>query len=270
MLIWIAALHCEAKPVIDHYKLKKSPSHHAFDLYQNDDMQCVISGLGKIATASATAWVAGINQHTPGMAWINIGIAGAAEYALGSAWWVNKISDRASGQSYFPVPVITADLPAAQCLTLDQPSSDYLPEMLFDMEASAYFSTATRFSSAELVHSIKVISDNLAQQTGRDKAAVSKLVHHHMLGLASFAQQLIALQQQRQARQISARDWSRVLACAHFTQTQQQQLRSTLGYLLQQEFELDKLLATSTGQPGSGAAMLAHFRELCLRHAGRL
>ena len=57
-VIWVSALHCEAKPVIDYYRLKKSHDDNAFDLYRGDDMLCIISGVGKIASAAACAWIA--------------------------------------------------------------------------------------------------------------------------------------------------------------------------------------------------------------------
>ena len=37
MLIWVAALHCEAKPVIDYYRLRKLHGQ-AFDVYRGDGM----------------------------------------------------------------------------------------------------------------------------------------------------------------------------------------------------------------------------------------
>ena len=95
MLIWVIALHCEAKPIIDFYRLKKTTAHKGFDLYQNQHMQCVISGIGKINAAAATAWVAALNQDQPSLAWINSGTAGGAEHALGSIFWVSKKIGRA-------------------------------------------------------------------------------------------------------------------------------------------------------------------------------
>ena len=58
MLIWVCAMHCEAKPVIDFYRLKKSHDDNAFDLYRGDKMACIISGIGKLASAAASAWIA--------------------------------------------------------------------------------------------------------------------------------------------------------------------------------------------------------------------
>jgi hypothetical protein len=64
------------------------------------------------------------------------------------------------------------------------------------MEASAFFDTATRFSSVELVHCLKVISDTPSQQIGRDKARISKLINQHIAQLAGFAKLLEDLNQQ--------------------------------------------------------------------------
>ena len=92
MLIWISALHCEAKPVIDHYRLKKSPQHRAFDLFHNDEMCSVISGIGKNAVAAATAWMGGLQHASHSLCWINLGVAGTAEKELGEIFSLNKIN----------------------------------------------------------------------------------------------------------------------------------------------------------------------------------
>lgn len=193
MLVWVAAMHCEAKPVIDYYRLKKSRIDHPFDLYQGDHMLCVISGIGKSAVAAASAWVAALNREQASLAWINLGTAGSAQYAIGTALVINKITEGDSNHSFYPVPLIETTLEAAHCLTLNQASSEYHPKHLFDMEASAFFATATRFSSAELVQCIKVISDNPKQQTGRDKTRVSQLIAQNIEPLTRFAQSLQAL-----------------------------------------------------------------------------
>ncbi len=192
MLVWVAAMHCEAKPIIDYYRLKKSRVDHAFDLYQGDQMLCVISGIGKAAVAAASAWVAALNREQPALAWINLGTAGSAQHTIGTALVINKITECNTNYSYYPVPPIDTNLESAHCLTLNQASSEYQPEHLFDMEASAFFATATRFSSAELVQCIKVISDNLKQHTGRDKTRVSQLIAQNIEPLTGFARSLQA------------------------------------------------------------------------------
>ncbi|NNE62697.1 MAG: hypothetical protein HKN34_01315, partial [Gammaproteobacteria bacterium] len=64
---------------------------------------------------------------------------------------------------------------------------------LYDMEASAFFSTAIRFSSAELVHSLKIIGDNRDQPPELDKSIVSALVSEQIRPITGFAKSLIKL-----------------------------------------------------------------------------
>ncbi len=196
MLIWVMALHCEAKPIIDYYRLKKSTHHRSFDLYQNDDMQCVISGIGKTSVAAATAWAATINHQQVSICWINLGTAGAAEHIIGDIFWLDKITDKPSNRSCYPVSALSGGLQSISCISLDQPSVNYHPEAIFDMEASAFFATATRFSSTELVHSLKIISDNQQHQTGYDKAAVSELIKNQLRVINDFVDRLQILNQQ--------------------------------------------------------------------------
>ena len=189
MLIWITALHCEAKPIIDHYRLKKSQSHHAFDIYEKDQIVCIVSGIGKLACAAATAWIAAINHEARSIAWINVGTAGSASHDIGTALLINRISDESS-RHFYPVPLHNSRFETAHCLTRNKPSTDYHPQQLYDMEASAFYHTATRFSCAELVQCVKIVSDNPAHQTGRNKARISELIHQHIDQLARLAQDL--------------------------------------------------------------------------------
>lgn len=242
MLIWVAALHCEAKPVIDYYRLKKSSRHNGFDLYQNEDMLCVISGMGKISAAAATAWAAVVKDRGDSICWINLGTAGAADKAIGDIFRLGKITDSQSNRNYYPVPAFTSRIPQIACISLDQPSDDYHADAIFDMEASAFFATATRFSSAELVHGLKVISDNRHQQTGFDKKMTSELVHRQIEQIDHFAEDLQILNREMIDREIRPELWKQVLQQAHFSQTQQARLKSLLIFLLDKAGPSDSLL----------------------------
>ena len=72
------ALVAEAKPIIGHFKLKcieKVP----FNVYKNDDILLVVSGIGGEKTKSALAYA--LSLYEPKTA-INIGIAGCSDKSV--------------------------------------------------------------------------------------------------------------------------------------------------------------------------------------------
>jgi adenosylhomocysteine nucleosidase len=193
MLVWVTAMHCEAKPIIDYYRLKKSQSHHAFDVYQGEGVECIVTGIGKSACAAATAWIAALNHLARSTVWINIGIAGSATHEIGTALLIDKISETAHDRHHYPPVQIKSTMQLAHCQTLDLPSTDYHPDRVYDMEASSFFDTATRFSPAELVQCVKIVSDNPSHQTGRNKARIGELIQQHINQLAQLALDLQAM-----------------------------------------------------------------------------
>ena len=260
MLIWVCALHCEAKPVVDRYRMKKAPGDPPFDTWTSDGMVCVVSGVGKLAAAAASAWSAARLAEQPALAWLNLGTAGA-DAELGSAFDVDKIVDADSGECYYPVPVLRSPLPGAVCHTLAAPSEDYRNGLLYDMEASGYFASAARFSSAELIQSIKVVSDNPARQTGRDRQAISDLVHGQMDAVAARADALRELAREVAGRALPAASFERLLALAHFTATEQNQARVLWRYLANREHHAEALL-DELGPLGSARRMIARLEQI--------
>jgi hypothetical protein len=196
MLIWVSALHCEAKPVIDFYRLKKSHDDNAFDYYRGDDMACIVSGTGKIASAAASAWIASRNRQAASIAWINLGTAGAAEHDIGALFSLNQVIDGDDGHRYYPAPATAAELDGSACMTLSKASEEYHEDYLFDMEASGFMYSSLRFSSAELIKSFKIVSDNRKFKTGKNRQQVSDLVQQHIGVIDQQAQNLRALNEE--------------------------------------------------------------------------
>jgi len=261
MLIWVCALHCEAKPVIDYYRLSKSHDDNAFDLYQSDRMICVISGSGKLASAAATAWAAAKYHEHPSIAWINLGTAGAANHAVGSILLVNKVIDPDTERVYYPAVIPRPGLATASCMSLNRPGYDYDQAHLFDMEACGFFNSALRFSSAELTLCIKVISDNRCQQSGRNRQRVSDLIQQHIERIDQQAVSLLEINDEVASREIPAATWQRVMAMARFSQTQKNRLRILLRYLLCRSYSIDNL-ADKIGTQTSAGKIIDSLEQL--------
>ncbi len=269
MLIWVCALHCEAKPVIDYYGLKKSHDDSAFDLYRGDNMLCIISGTGKIASAAACAWIAARHIHEASIAWINLGIAGSAQHEIGTAFLLNQVIDADSGQRRYPAPFAGSILPGSACLTLSQPSESYREDYLFDMEASGFMYSALRFSSAELTQCIKIVSDNHAHHTGKNRQQVSDLIHQNIELINQQAGALIALNSEISGLAIPSESWQQLIALANFSQTQKNRLRVLWRYLVNRHSVSGKILQQLDGC-SSAADIIKTLEQLSYHDSERL
>ena len=261
MLNWVSALHCEAKPVIDFYRLKKSHDDNAFDYYRGDDMACIVSGTGKIACAAACAWIASRNQQAASLAWINLGIAGAAEHEVGALFSLNQVIDGDDGHRYYPAPATAAELAGSTCMTLSQASEEYREDCLFDMEASGFMYSSLRFSTAELIKSFKIVSDNRRQKATKNRQQVSDLVQQHIALIDQQAQTLCALNEEVAKLSITQDSWQQLTALAHFSQTQKSRLRVLWRYLMNREYQYQELLRQLGGS--SSGAIITTLERLC-------
>lgn len=160
MINIVTALHCEAKPLIHELKLKGESPHSGFRVYSSDWSRLIISGVGKMASAAATAYLQATGKHPGNIAWLNIGVAGHASKQIGDICMVHKLTDGSTGHTAYPQLVFDPPCTTECLLTVDQPMTKLPYNTLVDMEAFGFYSTALRFSSSELVHCAKVVSDN--------------------------------------------------------------------------------------------------------------
>jgi len=157
---FIVALPAEAKPLIAHYRLKRRVGEDAFAVFEKEGISLTVSGIGKVATAAAIGYTHVLFGKRKNAVWLNVGVAGHREHPLGSVWIAHKITDAETGRRWYPSICFRAHCPSAEIRTVSQPETEYARECLYDMEAASVVETATRFSSGELVHCLKVISDN--------------------------------------------------------------------------------------------------------------
>ena len=160
MIRLVIALPSEAKPLLSHYKLKPIKDSRGFKIYQKDGMALVVSGVGKSAAAAATAYLQAMTANEPDRAWINIGMGGHRELVLGEGILADRIMDLASGQTWYPPPVLNLTSSRASVLTVDRVEEDFEGQWVFEMEAAGFCESAYRFATAELVQCFKIISDN--------------------------------------------------------------------------------------------------------------
>ncbi len=228
MLHIICALKPESRPLQEYFELQPLPG--AASIYHNPEarLTLTLSGIGKSATAAAVARTRDHFRAGRSHAWLNLGIAGHASLPLGQAVVINKVTDAASGKSWYPSVVFTTTLPARDLLTLDQPDNDYRDE-LFDMECAGFFQAATECATLELVQALKIISDNPDQPMDSiNPDLVIRLVTQNLPVIEEVIEQLLDLSKLQQLLNDPGPDYHALIRRRHFTVTQQHQLQSLL------------------------------------------
>ena len=227
MLCLVAALQAEARPLIAHYKLEAIQGQ-AFRLYTGDGLRLIVSGIGKVAAAGAVAYQCALLDNSPA-AWLNVGIAGHANKEVGSALLAHKITDTTNDKTFYPIFTAAPACPTSPLYTVDQAETTYATDCAYDMEASAFFETAQRFTSGELVHCLKIISDNPQNPIENfDLKKIAGLVESQLECIGQVAATLQELSQQLAELQATPTSYNDINGRWHFTVTQQHQLRGLL------------------------------------------
>ena len=176
MLYFHVALPSEARPLIDFYQLRQDFSPNPFRIYKSGEVCLVISGQGKVATAAAISATSIQFQKHPGP-WVNVGIAGHASASIGDIFLINKAVEHSTKSTYYPSIPFETPFRGSKIITCDQPTSKYPDNCLYDMECSAFFHIGQQYVPAELVHSIKIVSDNIKNPF---KDITSKVIIGHI------------------------------------------------------------------------------------------
>lgn len=178
---FMVALPCEAKPLIQYYRLSRVADEPAFPVYRNDSMTLTLTGTGKTAMAAAVAYSHAIFGRSKESVWLNVGVAGHPDLPLGEARLAHKITDRDRNRSWYPPLVDRPPCGTGDLVTCSRPQRAYEASALYDMEAAGFYETASRFSTAERIQCLKIISDNRASPVDAVRAnAVSELIENRI------------------------------------------------------------------------------------------
>lgn len=169
----VVALLPEAKPLVERFELAacdegRTPFPCFEGHSEGNGLRLVVSGIGKFAAATAVGHLSARTSLQRDAAWLNVGVGGHRDLALGETRLANKVAEAASGRTWFPPRAFRSPCRSVPVLTVDEPETGYRTDDIYDMEAAGFFSAATRYSTAELVQSLKVVSDNAEAPLGDD------------------------------------------------------------------------------------------------------
>lgn len=223
------ALPCEARPFIRAWRLKRQLANQPFAIYGNPEIVLVISGIGKIAMAAAVAHtMAQFNPPAPPIM-LNIGIAGHRSQPIGRCFLVDKVTDADTKRCFYPQLVFDSPGETLPLISLSAPDAEYADDNLRDMEASAFYEIAVKFSSSEMIHCLKIISDNIhTPLSGISEEVVESLLTVRLSEVEALLTTLTTLRCSLPVN--THRDlYERLLGQFHFTATNAHMLNGLLN-----------------------------------------
>jgi hypothetical protein len=261
MIHIFCALPCEAQPLIQHYKLSELKQFNLFRIYQsnNKEISLTITGIGKINTAASVSYHHACLNTNASDIWLNIGVAGHKNKAIGESCLINKITDENSNTHWYPQIIFKAPCASTGLITLDKPSDNY-QDVLFDMEASAFYEMAIRLGTAELIHCYKIVSDNVEQSTSTVNAdKVKTLISTQIKTVDVIINCLKPLSLELQNTNSEPEYFQQFLEKWHFTQSENIQLARLLRQWMIRLPKKDALKSVS--DQTSGKSVLNTLRE---------
>jgi hypothetical protein len=225
----VVAMACEARPLIERYGLRADRAAKGFRLYTGADCALVVSGIGKLPTAAACGYVYGLMGGGRTVGWLNVGVGGHPILPIGERLLAHKVRDATTGRVWYPPMLLEWKHGTAEVVTVEEPELDYPDKVVYDMEAAAFHAAVTRFSTGEVVHSLKVVSDNReAPADALDAAQIEDLIDVAVDDIDDVYGQLAALVEEIAGFEADPPHYRELLETCHFTVSRQHQLKRLL------------------------------------------
>ena len=225
----VTALPAEARPLVRHLRLRAVATPGPWTVYGRDSLRLIVSGIGRTAAAAACGYLHALRGSPPHGAWLNVGLGGHRELEPGEVRLAHRITCAATGGTWYPMRVFASPCTGAEVCTVDRPENHYPEPVIYDMEAAAFFATAVRTTSAELVHVVKVISDNRQAPAQRfDRDTVGDLMGRALPVLDSLLATLSALAAEQAPRRGPPNELPTFTRRWHFTATRGAELEKLL------------------------------------------
>ena len=175
-------MRAEAKPLIDCFEMRPVSSKVSrFEVYENEDTVLMVSGIGSANARLAVQHLARFGADTDVAAWLNIGVAGHGSFEVGQGFMANCIADGSTGQTLYPLFVNDFGVPTSQVITVHEVESQYPLKVGYDMEAYGFAVSAAKYSTFELIHCYKIVSDNRKKSVhGLTLQTIEKLISDHI------------------------------------------------------------------------------------------
>ncbi|OPJ62272.1 hypothetical protein [Clostridium oryzae] len=167
MVYVITAMYCEAAPIIKRFTLKKVTEIRHFQVFKNDSLVLIVSGVGPVKAAAATAFIFAYYGCSLEDILINIGICGSVKnkYHKNEILLCSKIIDSSTKFEYYPDLIFNSPFREAVLETfpkvVEKNGAGNVQGDIIDMEGAYIYGAASIFLYQHNIHIIKIVSDNM-------------------------------------------------------------------------------------------------------------
>lgn len=172
MVYVFCAFYGECSGLIKHYNLKKrqTDKYYRFDVFENENqpVRIILTGQGSVMAAAALSGAASFFGIKAEDAIINVGTC-AGDYEPGQVFICNKITEEATGRTFYPDMILRSRMPESELVTVpvvirksihEYANKDSHNMVLYDMEAAAIYQAANLYVGPHRMGFVKVVSDN--------------------------------------------------------------------------------------------------------------
>lgn len=202
MVYVFCAFYGECSGLIKHYNLKKcqTDKYYRFDVFENENqpVRIILTGQGSVMAAAAVSGAASFFGIKAGDAIINVGTC-AGDYEPGQVFICNKITEEATGRTFYPDMILRSGLPERGLVTvpvvINKPIHEYVNKdshnmALYDMEAAAIYQAANLYVGPHRIGFVKVVSDN-GDIEGLTPDFIKKLMAEAVDEIASYVDMFV-------------------------------------------------------------------------------
>lgn len=225
MIYLITALDAEARPLIEHYRLKRDYTL-PYTLYRNDETVLLVTQPGKINALMALSTLLGYLIPSDNDILINIGICAAPErIALAEALLVHQIIE--NDRRHYPDILYPHSLRESTLQCFDTPQ-DIPSEHPADMESAGIFRVAAKFFQLHRIALLKIVSDHFDPDSVTKEGAIA-LIRSHLQTLDSLIGSIQSISDKKPLFDAEQEKYVAQLK-THFTVAQGVRLEEALRY----------------------------------------
>lgn len=165
MIYIITAMGIEAKPLIDFFKLKKDNTIKKFQVFKNENIILIISGVGLVKSSIATTYILSLFSPSNKDIIVNLGLCGAKnkELSINEMVICNSIKNSITNKSFYPDMLFIHPFKEVSLETFGNPifSDIKIKSDIVDMEGASFFESASIFFENHKIFVLKIVSDFL-------------------------------------------------------------------------------------------------------------